>query len=139
MSKYSKEQIETATEFLRKTLKPGTQVYTNLKRVSASGMTRHISLHIANKDGNIQDITWHVSRVLGDTINRDTGGLVVGGCGMDMGFSVVYNLSRVLYPKGFTCSGKSCRSNDHFNGVNERRRGLKHKGDGGYALDQRWL
>lgn len=136
--KYDKEQVEQARASLLEILKPGTRVYTNLKRVSASGMTRHISLHIADKDG-IRDITWLAARVLGDTLNRDTGGIVVSGCGMDMGFEVVYRLSYRLYPNGFVCSGASCRSNDHFNGVNVRRRGLKHKGDGGYALDQNWL
>lgn len=136
--KYSIDQVEHATEFLQKALKPGTKVYTVLRRVSASGMTRHISLFIHGKDG-ITDITWQVSRFLGDTINRDTGGIVVGGCGMDMGFNLVYTLSWRLFPNGFKCSGESCRSNDHANGVNQRRKGLQHKGDGGYALDQRWL
>jgi hypothetical protein len=58
----------------------------------------------------------------------------MGGAGMDMGFALVYNLSRSLYPNGFDCIGESCPSNDHVNGYNR-----SHHADGGYALQQSWL
>lgn len=63
---------------------------------------------------------------------------------MDMGFNLVYNLSRTLFPDGFICSGESCRSNDHFNDRSKGMRpenfaGKRHTGDGGYALRQEWL
>jgi hypothetical protein len=62
---------------------------------------------------------------------------------MDVGFELVYNLGRVLWPKGFACSGKSCPSNDHSNEPRKYDRekfvGQVHTGDGGYALNHRWL
>lgn len=65
-------------------------------------------------------------------------GLTVGGCGMDMGFHLVYNLSRVLFPSGFECIGKGCPSNDHSNG-DRNYEPHRHTGDGGYAIKHRWL
>lgn len=78
-------------------------------------------------------------------------GVKVGGCGMDMGFSLVYGLSGTLYPDGFDCIGKSCPSNDHSNDRwvpgdsgnaalrAERYAPTRHHADGGYALRQQWL
>ena len=102
-----KESIEA----LKKLIGRNYKVYTSCDHVSASGMTRNISCYIA-KGGDIIDITWHVARVLEYKRNRDNGGMVVRGCGMDMGFSVVYNLSCAMYPR--TKSG-------------------------GYKLEQRWM
>lgn len=84
------------------------------------------------------------ARELGDRIGAHDG-IVCGGCGMDMGFDLVYRLSRTLFQDRFGCIGdsleyaKRCPSNDHSN---ERERnytkGRQHS-DGGYALRQRWL
>jgi hypothetical protein len=73
-------------------------VYTILRSVSASGMTRHISLKIVHK-GELIDITYLASRVLGDKVSDKLGfnTIRVNGCGMDMGFHLTYNLSSVLY------------------------------------------
>ena len=73
-------------------------VYTVLRSVSASGMTRHISFKVA-ENSNIYDITYLVARVLGERLNDRNGynTIKVNGCGMDMGFHMVYNLSSVLY------------------------------------------
>jgi hypothetical protein len=156
--KYTKEQVAQATEYLHEYLKPGDKVYTILRQVSRSGMSRHISTVINTKDGGNYDITYLVARLLGER-RHDDGGMVVGGCGMDMGFETVYRLGYALWPDGFACIGEKCRSNDHSNGMprftqytaetcpgrpcsNE----CDHKGipqvthkDGGYALRQEWL
>ena len=58
-------------------------------------------------------------------LHHTTGGLVIGGCGMDMGFHVVYNLGRAMWPDG-TPDPHGTR-----NGEPDR--------DGGYALKHRWL
>lgn len=79
-------------------VKEGTKVYTILRHVSASGMSRDISLVIA--DGNdIADITYYAAQALGDKLNETKGHrtIKVNGCGMDMGFHLVYNLSSVLF------------------------------------------
>lgn len=129
MTKVKEIEREEAAMRLRKMLRPGTEVNTILRRVSASGMTRHISLVVVHK-GQIIDITYWAGRVLGLRRDSTTGGLVVGGCGMDMGFYVVYSLSRRLYPKGFKLpKGKRGRNGDE-SGFDD---------DGGYALEHRWL
>lgn len=71
-------------------------VYTILRHVSRSGMMRHISLVVNTKSEGLTDITWHVAKILRYPITNGPA-LKVGGCGMDMGFSVVYNLSAALY------------------------------------------
>jgi len=148
---------------LREMLHPGDTVSTILRHVSRSGMSRRISL-IVSRDGELVDITWDAARAMGETVKNRSGyvqdaGIEVGGCGMDMGFHIVYNLSRTLFPEGFTCAGEKCGSSDHHNHVNppagtcieHAQRKPKgtctdlnckpwiHTGDGGYALLHRWL
>jgi hypothetical protein len=74
-------------------------VYTVLRSVSSSGMTRHISLKVVDSDGDILDITYLAARALGDKLQERNGfnTLKVNGCGMDMGFHIVYSLSSVLF------------------------------------------
>ena len=73
-------------------------VYTVLRSVSASGLTRHISLKVA-QGGEIYDITYQVAQALGERLSDRNGynTIKVNGAGMDMGFSLVYNLSSVLF------------------------------------------
>jgi len=136
-----RDEQANAEKVLRETIKPGDTVFTILRHVSASGMSRSISLVVTRADG-IFDITYFVARFLGDNLDQKRGGIKVGGCGMDMGFHLVYGLSRRLFPDGFVCPGKNCPSNDHFNKQECRRetfKGQKHTEDGGYALNHRWL
>lgn len=74
-------------------------VYTILRHVSQSGMSRDISLHIVGKDGTILDITYLAGKALGDKVTQKHGRKVlrVRGCGMDMGFHLVYSVSSVLF------------------------------------------
>lgn len=73
-------------------------IYTVLRHVSASGMSRDISLKTV-QDGEIIDITYTAAEALGEKVKEKNGQRVirVGGTGMDMGFHLVYNLSSVLY------------------------------------------
>jgi hypothetical protein len=73
-------------------------VYTVLRSVSASGMTRHISLKFA-QGNDIFDITYLAAEAMGDRVSERNGynTIKVSGCGMDMGFHLVYNLSSVLF------------------------------------------
>lgn len=59
---------------------------------------------------------------VGQRWDNDLGGIRIGGCGMDMGFALVYDLGRVLYPKGVKKG---------YSGSPET--------DGGYALKHEWL
>lgn len=69
-------------------------------------------------------IDYWAARALGYRIGKH-GGIVVGGCGMDMGFHLVYNLGRTLWPTG--------TDNPHG------RRNGHPDSDGGYALKHGWL
>ena len=117
----SKSQRTEALARLHEILKPGDTVYTVLRHVSRSGMMREISVIGPNNE----DITWHVMHVGGYRRSDKTGGLRVSGCGMDMGFHVVYNLGRAMWPDG-TPEPHGTR-----NGEPDR--------DGGYALKHLWL
>lgn len=89
---YAREQL--LTHYLNE----GDTVYTVLRSVSSSGMSRKISLKVA-KDGKILDLTYYASILLDWALVEVNGSraLRVGGCGMDMGFHTVYTLSRVLF------------------------------------------
>lgn len=128
--------------WLKKILPPGSTVYTKVDHVSKSGMFRRISAY-AMVQGEPIDISGRAADVMGWTWDRDRGGVKVSGCGMDMGFHLVYCLSRTMYRETFPCIGRGkqhfngCPSNDHSNGM-PYHKGRKHS-DGGYALRQRWL
>ena len=119
MNKKEKETLKkNALEYLHEAIKPGDRVYTVLNRKSASGTTRHISCYIATiYDGKpgIRNISHLVAAALELRRNFDTGGVVVTGCGMDMGFHLVYELSSVMF----------------FDTVK--------KGAAGYVLKHEWL
>lgn len=140
-SKQREQQV--AITYLRGVVKPSDMVYTLLRHVSASGMTRHISLFVIGEDRKPISLDYYTSYACGYRRAKD-GSLVVGGCGMDMGFSVVYNLAQALFNDGYTCTGEGklgkyngCYSNDHFNGDRDYTPHT-HK-DGGYALKQQWI
>jgi hypothetical protein len=95
---------------------------------------------------NDEDLSYWVARATGEKIDQTNGGVKVGGCGMDMGFHLVYNLSRTLYPT-YQCLGKGdgsyrsgCPSNEHVNhgeGRDVYSPEVTHSD--GYSLHQRWL
>lgn len=99
-------------------------VYTLVTHASASGMSRCIRLFVI-EDNQPRDITGYVARALGYRVSDRHGGVVVTGCGMDMGFHVVRNLGYHLFPNG-------------TNAPHSQRNG-KPDTDGGYAILQRWL
>lgn len=69
-------------------------VYTIIRTVSRSGMSRNIDLFIV-VGGEIRCITHGVAEVCGYKLGSARG-VIVGGCGMDMAFSVVDNLKRAM-------------------------------------------
>ena len=131
-----------AIERLHEWIKPGDTVYCILRHRSSSGMSRRISFAVS-RDGSIVSIDWLIARALNYQIHEH-GGLKVSGCGMDMGFHVVYNLSRTMFRDGFTCIGQKpedrrryCPSNDHSNGARDYT--PHNHSDGGYALRSEWI
>ena len=121
-------EAREARESLLRYLKPGTTVYTVLRHVSKSGMSRRIDLYAIAPDHagepRLQYLSGWVGRILEYRRHKD-GGLVVGGCGMDMGFHLVYSLGRALWPNG-TAEPHGTR-----NGSADS--------DGGYALRHEWI
>jgi ABC-type thiamine transport system ATPase subunit len=73
-------------------------IYTILRHVSSSGMSRDISL-IYIKNNSIYHLNYSAAMALGDRlVSRNSSDAIrVNGCGMDMGFHLVYNLSSVLF------------------------------------------
>lgn len=76
--------------------KAGNIMYTKLNHVTKSGMTRFISV-ICIIDNRPYDYSYRVSKILDSKISNLHGGIKVGGCGMDMGYHLVSNLSYALY------------------------------------------
>jgi hypothetical protein len=70
-------------------------IYTVLRSVSKSGMSRVIDFYTIEND-RPQYLSGLIKMALGYRMAKN-GGLVVGGCGMDMGFHVVYTVSSVLH------------------------------------------
>lgn len=148
MTKAQQKQAERdeAIQHLRSVLKPGDTVYTVLRHCSRSGMSRSISACIG-EGSEITDITYWAATAMGDRLDAKNGGVKMGGCGMDMGFALVYNLSSVVFKDGYGCVGwddrSRCPSNDHSNGDRDYTPHTEdqphwHK-EGGYALNHRWL
>lgn len=98
--KAGKEALkQQAVKNLKLMLNPGDTVNTSVQHVSSSGMSRRISFYAVDTDKTIRNIDYFVGLAAGYKLS-DKGGLVVGGCGMDMAFSVVYNLGSALWPNG---------------------------------------
>jgi len=113
-----------AIDRLRQWIKPGDTVYTVLDHVSSSGMSRAIRVLVPTINGREVESAapggkptdyirkdsvhvdflhpnWAVGKALGlrhwRKHGREQDALVMGGCGMDMGFALVYELSQTLY------------------------------------------
>ena len=105
---------EQAKKGLLRLLKPGMTVYTVLKHVSSSGTSRRISLLIGNGT-EITKLDYLAAIVLESKVSAK-GGIITNGCGMDMGFELVYRLGRIL--------------GEHWH---------YERDDSGYALRQEWI
>jgi hypothetical protein len=115
-----KKQIRSS---LLEWLKPGDTVYCVLRSVSSSGMSRRISL-FAIHDNQLISLDYRTSILTGNRLS-EKGGIVVGGCGMDMGFHLVYCLGAALWPDG------TPEPHGSRNGKPDEY--------GGYALKSTWI
>lgn len=79
----------------------GSRVYTILRHVSQSGMSRSISVVGQDTDGVLWDASYLVARALDAKVDQRYGGVKRQGCGMDMGFDLVYSLARALHGDGY--------------------------------------
>ena len=92
--------VEYSTEMLKRHFPKGSTVWLVIRQVSRSGMYRHISCH-SIQDNEVRWLSFHVAKVLKWTYKDKTNSVGVGGCGMDMGFHLVYTLSSILYKDGY--------------------------------------
>lgn len=84
-----------AIKMLRGRCPKGTAIYGIIRSVSRSGMQRTIDFY-AFTDNDYDYLTGYIGHAL-DMRRDKSGALVVGGCGMDMVFHVVHNLSYTLH------------------------------------------
>lgn len=109
---------------LHEVLKPGDTVYTVLRSVASSGMSRCIDLYVFRDNAPIY-LSGLAEDVMSYKRSRRGKGLVVSGCGMDMGFHLVYALGATMWPEG-TPEPHGTRNGEPDS-------------DGGYALKHSWL
>ena len=143
---WTKTDIQDAKETLLNILEPGDTIYTVLRNVSRSGMTRSIDVYSMKCDGGAFSKRWLsrlVAKAIDTTFDERREAVKVGGCGMDMGYHIVNCLGYELYPDGFECTGcderghDRCPSNDHSNG--DRSYKPHHHNSGGYAFHHEWI
>tara|TARA_R110002020_G_scaffold174057_1_gene365063 strand:+ start:65 stop:340 length:276 start_codon:yes stop_codon:yes gene_type:complete len=75
-------------------------IYSIISHVSKSGMTRHISF-FKIIDNEPEYINHEINDLLDYKFSKNYNGLVVGGCGMDMAFHVVYSYGKVKHDNGY--------------------------------------
>jgi hypothetical protein len=124
MNKITKKEIAKTIKDIKKLVKPNDTIYCFNRHTSQSGMMRRISFYVVKKNKLIS-LDWYIARITSYSHDRNRGGLIVNGCGMDMGFSVVYELGSTLWPKG------TPKPHGTRNGEPDRK--------GGYALKHSWM
>ena len=93
---FDREDIQRAMDMLIRYVPRRRRVYTILRHVSRSGMRREISLFVADEVGRITCLDYWVATVMGRKIGKHEG-IVVQGCGMDMGYDLVSALGEILH------------------------------------------
>ena len=136
MTKQQQADRDEYRDKLRALLAPGDTLYTVLRHRAPSGMSRAVDVYRITNDEPMR-LTYWIGKAADFSYSERWEALTVQGCGMDVGFEVVYNTGRALWPDGFECAGDRCQSNDHTNG--DRNYSPHHHSDGGYALRHRWI
>ncbi len=90
-------QDSRTAEMLR-SLPKGTTVYTIVRHVSQSGMSRAISAHIV-LDNKIEWL--NLGELLRLKMHKTHHGYVMQGAGMNMAYSVVHNIGRTVHDDGY--------------------------------------
>lgn len=122
-AEFLRKRPEYCRAKLLKLIAPGDTIYTMCRATSSSGMSRRISLFVVH-DGQIRNIDNYTADLTGHK-NNEKGGISVSGCGMDMGFYLVYGLGHALWPNG------TDKPHGWRNGEPDSA--------GGYALKHAWL
>lgn len=120
--KEAERQLAIKTLLEEYKLKPGDKLYYSVTHVSRSGMSRSIEILLSHEWG-IDNLSWVVAKAINHPFDNKNGGVKIGGCGMDMGFAIIYSLGQVMFPEGF-------KTWDGY----YRNEPLEWEPDGGYAF-----
>jgi hypothetical protein len=108
MARITKAEREQAIANIRDEMKDGATIFYCVRKVSASGMSRDISIHVihADKDSGRQwarTLGYNVARVLGyryvETARGGHGCVRIGGCGFDATDAIHRHLEQVFSVK----------------------------------------
>lgn len=101
-------------------------IYCKVKHISRSGMYRLMDFYVSSKDG-IQCINWYIEKLGTYKRKKNDYSIAVSGCGMDMGFAVVYDIGQTLYPNGDEKT------------ITGRNGSKTPETSGGYLLKHEWI
>ena len=76
-------------------------LYTIIRHVARSGMSRSIDVIAIFEDGEHLNLSYWITNAMDLKIDQKNGGIIMTGSGMDMGFALVYNLAHALYGNGY--------------------------------------
>lgn len=97
MAKWAKEEIAKAQDALKGILSAGDNVYLVLKSKASSGLSRRMACLIIDVDVEgkqyIRNISRLVARATDNRYHKGEDAVGISGCGMDMGFALIYDLS----------------------------------------------
>lgn len=96
LTKAQKEARQSAITRLREVLKPGDTVYTIVRRVGRTGMSRDIT-PLTFRNGEPFYLGRLAAEALGWSIGDKDHGVRINGCGMDMSFHLVYTLAATIF------------------------------------------
>ena len=97
--KTATERAKQCKTMLADSVHEGDTIFTVLRHVSASGMQRTIDCFV-KRDNRPFYLSGYMEGIGIAKRKHRQEGLVVNGCGMDMGFDLVYRLSYELFGKG---------------------------------------
>jgi thiamine pyrophosphate-dependent acetolactate synthase large subunit-like protein len=100
MARLTKEEKQIAYNNLKEYVKEGDTIYTIVKKVAPSGMSRQMAV-IVRTDTGISNISWWVARALGYRMCKGRDCFSISGCGQDMGFAVAYDIGAELFGDGY--------------------------------------
>jgi|GEM_PF-3247966 len=96
------EQLEDAVKAAARAQDGKPVFYTILRSVSRSGMSRTISVHyVEKKSGELRQLNYVCAVLLGLPMDRSYDGVKIKGCGMDMGFALIYDLASKACADGY--------------------------------------
>lgn len=104
MPYYRKSEVEEARELLARFVKRDATIYTVLRSVARSGMSRRLSVFVYDEErGDMVNLTGYAARAFGYALNDDLE-LRVDGANFDAGFAVKDKIGRLLFADGYALS-----------------------------------